>query len=403
MMEGILVANSGSSSIKFSLFAVRPEGLELDIRGQIEGLFTSPRMTAKDKTDKTIFDQSWPAEAKLGHEGGIDQIVNFLRNELTDYRVIGIGHRVVHGGLTYTHPVRVDAEVLAQLERLIPIVPSHQPPNLAPIRRALERQPDIPQVACFDTAFHRTIPYVAQLYGLPMEMAEAGALRWGFHGLSYEYIASVLPHYDTRAAIGRTVVLHLGNGASMCAMKERKSMTTTMGFSGVEGLMMGTRSGTLDPGILLFLMDVKKMDAKAIEELIYKKSGLLGISGISSDMRALLASNEPRAKLAIDLFVYRIVRELGSMAAALGGLDAIVFTGGIGEHAAPIRERICHDSAWLGVQLDAKANEHGEARISTDGSHIHAWVIPTNEELIIASHTLRLLKDAPAAVQLNPD
>jgi acetate kinase len=402
MTEGILVVNSGSSSIKFSFFAVQPEGLELELRGQIEGLFTSPRMTVKDKSGATIHDQSWPADSKLGHEGGIDEIVEYLRRELTDFHILGIGHRVVHGGLNYTHPVRVDAEVLAELERLIPIVPLHQPPNLAPIRRALERRPDIPQVACFDTSFHRTIPYVAQLYGLPLEAAEAGALRWGFHGLSYEYIASVLPQHDERAASGKTVVLHLGNGSSMCAMEGCRSMATTMGFSGVEGLPMGTRSGALDPGILLFLMEVRKMDVHAIEDLIYKRSGLLGISGISSDMRALLASEEPRAKLAIDLFVYRIGRELGSLAAALCGLGALVFTGGIGEHAAPIRERVCRDAAWLGVRLDAKANARGGPRISTARSRVQAWVIPTNEELIIASHALHLLQEEPVATPLNP-
>lgn len=400
MIDGILVANTGSSSIKFSLFDLQSEELELNIRGQIEGLFTAPRMTVKDTAGATIHEQSWPEGFKLGHDGGIDRIVEYLRVELTDHKILAIGHRVVHGGQTYTRAVRVTPEVMAVLERLIPFVPMHQPPNLAPIRRALERQPGIPQVACFDTSFHRTNPYLSQLYALPMEFAEKGVLRYGFHGLSYEYIASVLPTVDAKAASGKTVVFHLGNGSSMCALEQNRSVASTMGFSGVEGLPMGTRSGALDPGVLMFLMD-RGMNARQIEELIYKKSGLLGLSGISSDMRALLTSDDPRAKLAIDYFTYRIGRELGSLAAALRGLDALVFTGGIGEHAAPIRESVCLDASWLGVKLDDKANARGGPRISTARSRVAAWVIPTNEELIIARHTLRVLNEEPVARQLE--
>ena len=298
---------------------------------------------------------------------------------------------MVCGGLDYTQPVRVNPEVLEKLEQLIPLFPLHQPHNLAPIKILQERRPELPQVACFDTSFHRTNPYIAQIYALPLEYAEAGVVRYGFHGLSYEYIASVLPKFDPRAASGRAIVLHLGNGASMCALANCKSMASTMGFSGVEGLPMGTRSGALDPGILLYLMDSRGMDARAIEELIYKKSGLLGISGISSDMRTLLESKEPSARLAVDLFLYRIRREMGSLVAALGGVDAIVFTGGIGENAVPIRERVCRDAAWLGVELDEDANRSGAPCISISKSRVAAWVIPTNEELMIARHTRLIL------------
>jgi acetate kinase len=287
--------------------------------------------------------------------------------------------------------VRVDAGVLTALEKFVPLAPLHQPHNLKPIRRLLERQPQLAQVACFDTSFHRSQPPVAQRFALPDELHEAGVRRYGFHGLSYEYIASVLPKHDAKAAAGRTVVLHLGNGASMCAMEGGKSVASTMGFTAVDGLPMGTRCGSIDPGVILYLMGERGMDARAIEKLIYSQSGLLGVSGTSSDMRTLLASKEPRAQVAVDLYIYRIRRELGSLAAALGGLDAIVFTAGIGENSAAIRERVCRDAAWLGVEPDTAANGKGGPRISTAGSRVSAWVIPTNEELMIARHTRALL------------
>ena len=391
MADAIAVLNAGSSSIKFSIFVAHDDNAEVLVRGQIEGIYTTPRFIAKDGQGTLMAEKSWPVGTKLGHDGALEHLLAYVRAEFTGHRLLGVGHRVVHGGLDYTQPVRVDAEVLAKLERLIPLVPLHQPHNLAPIRLLLERRPELPQVACFDTSFHRTNPYISQLYALPLEYAEAGVMRYGFHGLSYEYIASVLPKFDARAASGRTVVLHLGNGASMCALEKGKSVTSTMGFSGVEGLPMGTRSGALDPGVMLYLMDGRGMDARAIEELIYKKSGLLGISGISSDMRMLLESGEPRARLAIDLFLYRIRREMGSLVAALGGVDAIVFTGGIGENAAQVRERVCRDAAWLGVELAADANTQGGPGISTADSRVAVWVIQTNEELMIARHTGRLL------------
>jgi acetate kinase len=287
--------------------------------------------------------------------------------------------------------VLVDAGVAAVLEKLVLLAPLHQPHNLAPIRWLLGRVPELPQVACFDTSFHRTNPDLAQRFALPEDLHEAGVRRYGFHGLSYEYIASVLPRFDAQAASGRTIVLHLGNGASMCAIEAGRSVASTMGFTALEGLPMGTRSGSLDPGVILYLMDIRGLDARAIEKLLYNQSGLLGVSGISSDMRTLLASNNPRAKLAVDLYCYRIRRELGSLAAALGGLDAIVFTGGIGENSAAIRERVCRDAAWLGVELDPAANAAGGPRISMTGARVSAWTIPTNEELMIARHTRSLL------------
>ena len=391
MADAIVVLNAGSSSIKFSLFLVRGDELDLDQRGQIEGIYTAPHFVAQDRRGKLAAEKSWGEGAKLGHAGALEHLVAYVRKGLANDRLVGVGHRVVHGGLEYTQPVRLNADVLAALEKFVPLAPLHQPHNLAPIRLLLERASELPQVACFDTSFHRSNPEIAQMFALPAELHAQGVRRYGFHGLSYEYIASVLPKFDTKAAGGKTVVLHLGNGSSMCAIQAGKSVTSTMGFTAVEGLPMGTRTGSLDPGVILYLMDQRGMDARAIEKLIYNQSGLLGVSGISSDMRTLLASDDPRAKLAIDLYVYRIRRELGSLAAATGGLDAIVFTAGVGENAAPIRARVCGDAEWLGVELDAKSNAAGGPRISTTASKTSAWVIPTNEELMIARHVRAML------------
>jgi len=391
MSDAILVVNAGSSSIKFSVFLERGDALDLLLGGQIEGLYTTPRFKAKDAAGAVVGERQWMADEPLGHDGAVTHLAGFLREQLGQHRLAAVGHRVVHGGLDYAAPVRLTAEIVGHLEQFIPLAPLHQPHNLKPIRLLLANQPQLLQVACFDTAFHRRQPEVAQVFALPPEITERGVRRYGFHGLSYEYIASVLPQVDACAAAGRTVVLHLGNGASMCAIHDGQSMASTMGFTAMDGLPMGTRCGNLDPGVVLYLVDELKMDARAIEKLFYQQSGLLGVSGISSDMRTLLASDEPRAKFAVDLFVYRIGRELGSLAGALGGLDAIVFTGGIGEHAVAIRERVCHAAAWLGVELDSTANAAGDSRISTAASRVSAWVIPTNEELMIARHTRRLL------------
>ena len=391
-MDVILVINAGSSSIKFHAFAVSDGKLDPIAGGKLEEIYTNPRFQVKRQGGEIIDDKRWPAGEPLGHDNAIAFLLEWLRGHAGDARLLAVGHRVVHGGERYSAPVRVDANVLAELEALIPLAPLHQPHNLAAIRSIQARNPEVPQIACFDTAFHHTQPAVATRFALPPEITQRGVRRYGFHGLSYEYVASVLPQYDERAAHGKTVVLHLGNGASMTALSHGKSIASTMGFTAVEGLVMGTRSGSLDPGVVLWMMEEAHMDARAIETLLYKRSGLLGVSGISSDMRTLLASDAPAAAVAVDLFCYRISRELGSLAAALGGLDAIVFTAGIGEYAAPVRERVCRAAAWLGVSLDAQANAKHGPRISHPQSAVDVWVIPTNEELMIARHALHRLE-----------
>jgi acetate kinase len=388
----IAVLNAGSSSVKFSVFVETGADLQLQVRGQIEGLFTAPRFVAKGTDGTVLAEKDWGEGARLGHDGALDHLIGFLREQRGALTLAGVGHRVVHGGMEYAQPVRVDAKVLAALEKYVPLAPLHQPHNLAPIRRLLERSPNLPQVACFDTAFHRSNAELVQMFGLPQAMFDEGVRRYGFHGLSYEYIATVLPQYSARAAAGRTIVLHLGNGASMCALRNCRSVASTMGFTAVDGLMMGTRSGNLDPGVVLYLMDQRGMDVRAIEKLLYSESGLLGVSGISSDMRALLDSQAPRAKLAIDLYCYRIRRELGSLAAALGGVDALVFTAGVGENSAAIRARILDAAAWLGVEPDAAANTAGGPLLTTASSRVAAFAVPTNEELMIATHTRNLVR-----------
>jgi acetate kinase len=392
--DAIVVVNAGSSSIKFSAFAVADGGLAPGVRGQIEGIYTFPKFSARAPDGARLAEKAWGEGTRLGHDGALEHIMGFLRDALHGDRLVGVGHRVVHGGLDFSHPTRVDAATLATLEKYVPLAPLHQPHNLAPIRTLLERAPELPQVACFDTAFHRGNPDLAQRFAIPVELHDAGVRRYGFHGLSYEYIAATLPQADARAAAGKVVVLHLGNGSSMCAIQGGQSVASTMGFTAVDGLPMGTRCGAIDPGVLLYLMDEHGMDARAIEKLVYQQSGLLGVSGISSDMRVLLESPEPRAALAVDLYLYRIRRELGSLAAALGGLDAIVFTAGIGENSAAIRGRVCRDAAWLGVELDEDANAAGGPRISVAGSLASAWALPTNEEMMIARHTRRVIEGA---------
>ena len=402
MSDAIAVLNAGSSSLKFSLFAGHGDALELTVRGQVEALHTAPRFVAKDRHGKIVGEESWGDGVKLGHDGALDHLVTFLRTGLGEQLLTGVGHRVVHGGLEYSRPVLVDAKVLSALDRYVPLAPLHQPHNLAPIRALLGRAPELPQVACFDTAFHRAQPEVAQAFALPRSITDRGVRRYGFHGLSYEYIAQALPTYDAKAAAGRVVVLHLGNGSSMCAMTNGRSVASSMGFTAVDGLPMGTRCGSLDPGVILYLLDELKMDARGIEKLLYQQSGLLGVSGISSDMRALLESDQPGAKAAIDLYAYRIGRELGSLAAALGGLDAVVFTAGIGENSAALREQVCRNARWLGIELDEAANVAGGPRISTGASGVSVWAIPTNEELMIARHTLAMLDRADVRASGRP-
>jgi acetate kinase len=388
----ILVLNAGSSSIKFSMFAVdsRQQNLALRYRGAIDGIGSDPRFAVADTDGRRVVDQALAARGVRpgGHEGVLPVLHKWIAGHTDHLRVAAVGHRVVHGGEQFAAPVLVDDAILDQLETLAPLAPLHQPHNLAPIRVISRIAPDIPQVACFDTAFHRTQPPVSQLYALPRHLSATGIKRYGFHGLSYEYIASVLPGIVGDAANGRVVAAHLGNGCSMCAMRDGKSVTTTMGFTALEGLPMGTRSGGIDPGVVLYLLTERAMSVADVSDLLYHRSGLLGMSGISNDMRTLLASNTPEAAEAIELFVYRISRELGSLAAALGGLDVLVFTGGIGEHAAPVRAPVCDNAAWLGIRLDAAANLAGGPRISAAKSPVSVWVVPTDEELMIARHTL---------------
>jgi acetate kinase len=391
--EAILVLNAGSSSLKFSVFLDRAgRAPQLALRGQIESILTKPSFIARDASGTTLAESELDAATQPGHEGAAGFLLDWLEQRLGGQRLVAAGHRVVHGGLEFSAPVRVNAPVLDALERLVPLAPLHQPHNLATIRAVAARAPELAQVACFDTAFHTAQPPLAQAFALPRRLTEeAGIRRYGFHGLSYEYIAHLLPSIDMRAAAGRTVVAHLGNGASMCALLAGKSTASTMGFTALDGLPMGTRCGAIDPGVLLHLLDHHGMDARGLEKLLYHESGLLGVSGISSDMRALLASGDAHAAEAVDLFVYRIVRELGSLAAALGGLDALVFTAGIGENAPLIRARVCRAAAWLGIELDESANARGASCISRAGSPASAWVLPTNEELMIALHTRAVL------------
>jgi acetate kinase len=390
----IVVLNAGSSSLKFTIYSEQDDKPAALYDGQIEGLFTHSRLKVKDDTGNVVVDKTWPADEPLDHVGAIDALFSWGREFLGGAeRITAFGHRVVHGGLHYTKPTLIDNQILSDLEKLNPLAPLHQPHNLAAIRVIRNRRPDMPQVACFDTSFHSSIPEVAQAFALPRKFTEQGIRRYGFHGLSYEYIASVLPCIDPEAAKGRTVVAHLGNGASMCAMNGLKSAACTLGFTAVDGLMMGTRCGSLDPGVLLYLMNECGMTTRDLEKLIYKESGLLGVSGISSDMRTLLASTDPHAAEALALFIYRIIRELGALVASMGGIDALVFTGGIGENAAPIRERVCQAAAWLGLAYDARTNASNGPCISHESSRVRVWVIPTDEELMIALHTRKVLGD----------
>jgi acetate kinase len=390
MDDPILVINAGSSSIKFSVFETLPDrAVSATADGEVAGIGLSARLIAHDTAGRVLVDR--PVSAK-NHDEALAAIHGWFASDFGSAAGFdGVGHRVVHGGLAYSEPVLVDEQVIADLDELVPLAPLHQLHNIAAIRSIASTAPEVLQVACFDTAFHRAQSEIAQEYGLPRALSAKGIRRYGFHGLSYEYIVSVLPKVMPECADGRLVVGHLGNGASMCAIHRRRSVANTMGFSTVEGLLMGTRTGTLDPGVLLYLLQHEGMDARSIEHLIYEQSGLLGVSSMSSDMRALLESDAPFARNAVELFVYRINRELGSLVAALGGLDALVFTAGIGEHSPDIRARVCRDAGWLGIILDEEANAKNALRISTPESQASAWTIPTNENLMIARHTRQVI------------
>ena len=391
MDDYALVLNAGSSSLKFCVYRrPRANSWRLASRGQIEGIGTAPQLAVKDADGRTLANEKLDTEVRNGPDA-LAALAAWLRSQYGGARVLGVGHRVVHGGPQFTGPTVVNRQVLAELYELVPLAPLHQPHNLAAIEAVFDRLPDVPQVACFDTSFHRGQPAVAEVVPLPRDLCKAGLQRYGFHGLSYEYIASVLPQQAPEIAGGRVIVAHLGSGASLCAMKNGKSVDSSLGFTALDGLCMGTRPGTLDPGVVLYLFQSLGLSAKDVETILYKKSGLLGISGISNDMRVLLARSEPEAKLAVDYFIYRVAKEIGALAAVLGGIDGLVFTAGIGENSAEIRRRICVACEWLGIAVDDGANAGKGSRISRPQSKVSAWVIPTNEELMIARHTGSLL------------
>ncbi len=387
--KGILVINGGSTSVKFAGY--RHEGgedLRVVCRGQVEGIGSRPSFVAKGADGKPVDAHDWEAEHPLDQDGALRYIFDWLNGHMSDVEFVAAGHRVVLGGVNYEKPVLVTDQVLADLDALCAFEPSHQPYEIAAIRAMRKASPSMPQVACFDTSFHRTMPRLAQMYALPREYREGSLRHWGYHGISYDYISRQVPQYALDAR--RVIAAHLGGGCSICAMADGKSVDTSLGFSAVDGLPMSTRSGEIDAGILLHLLKVDRMDAAALEKLLYKQSGLLGISGISGDMRELEQSKAPEAAEAIDYFVYHIVKFVGAYTAVLGGLDALVFTAGIGEHSPLVRGKVCEKLGWLGVTVDAKANAANGPRISAADSRVSVFAIPTNEELMIARHTLAL-------------
>ena len=381
------VINAGSSSLKFSVY----EGERRLLAGQVDGIGARPSASATGPDGEAIAPPDLGAPPPSTPSEVLPAVLPWTRGRLGARRLAALGHRVVHGGLHHSRPSRVTPELLTELEALVPLAPLHELHNLAPIRMALTLNPELPQLACFDTAFHRTAPEVEQAFALPYALYEEGVRRYGFHGLSYEYIASVLPQHAPEIADGRVVVLHLGNGCSACALKARTSIATTMGFTALDGLPMGTRCGALDAGVVLHLIQQKGMSAEALVDLLYRRSGMLGLSGVSSDFRELLASEEPRARFALEVFNHCTARQIGSLAAALGGLDGVVFTAGVGEKAAPVRSAICRACAWLGLELDEAANRDHRTRISTPKSRVAAYVIKTDENLMIARHARALV------------
>lgn len=390
-MDVILVLNAGSSSLKFQIFEIAPAGPERLYKGQIDGIGVHPRFRVADRDGAALLDQSYPAAVVQDLAAATGRLRQWLVEHADGMTLRAIGHRVVHGGPDFDRAVRINANVLKRLERFEDLAPLHQPNNLAPIRMVMAAAPDMAQIACFDTAFHRSHAPVADCYAVPEALYDEGVRRYGFHGLSYEYIADRLRTVAPDLSAGRIIVAHLGSGASMCAIRDGRSVESTMGFTALDGLPMGTRPGQLDPGVVLYLIDQKGMSAAEVSDLLYKQSGLKGLSGVSNDMRDLLASAEPRAAFAIDHFVHRCAISIGGLTAALGGLDALVFTAGIGENAPQVRARIAERLGWLGAELDAAANERNETVISPPGSKPRLMVIPTDEELMIARQTLALL------------
>jgi acetate kinase len=387
----VLVLNAGSSSLKFQTYALAGTALRSELRGQIDGIGADAWVKASSADGTVTLREDLDDEAMRDPGAALAWLSAWIERQLAGRRLVCVGHRVVHGGSRYTAPVRVDEQVLAELEKFVPLAPLHQPNNLAPIRKLMAARPELPQVACFDTAFHRTQPKEAEMFGLPRHFYDEGIRRYGFHGLSYQFVARSLQDLAPEAAIGRTVVAHLGSGVSMCALHHGRSVATTMGFTALDGCPMGTRPGALDAGVVLHLARERGMSLDAIEKLLYQQSGLLGLSGISNDMRELLRSEAPAAREAVDYFVYRLSRELGSLAAALGGLNALVFTAGIGENSPEIRAAICARAAWLGVELDDAANAAGDPRISRPHSAVSVWCLPTDEERMIAEQACTVL------------
>ena len=385
-----LVLNAGSSSLKFSVFRRPGSAWRVDVRGQIDGIGTAPRFTVTNGEGRRAPTEML-SERVIDGAAALDVLATWLASRYGGARVVGVGHRVVHGGRRFSTPTIVTPQVLDYLRELVPLAPLHQPYNLAAIEAVAVRLPGVPQVACFDTSFHRGAPAVTEVIPLPRRLYRGGVQRYGFHGLSYEYVASMLPQVAPAIADGRVIVAHLGSGASLCALKHGRSVDSSLGFTALDGLPMGTRPGAVDPGVILYLFRTLGLSAAEVETMLYRESGLVGISGVSGDMRVLLESAEPAAKLAVDYFVYSVAKEIGALTAVLGGLDGIVFTAGIGENSAEIRRRICEASAWIGIEIDSAANRRGHSQISRAGSKVSAWVVPTNEELMIARHTGALL------------
>jgi acetate kinase len=398
-MDAILVVNAGSSSVKFQVFEGTPD-LKRLIKGQIDGIGTRPRLVAETGDKSSLIDRTYSASEIPNLPAAIAAAASWLR-ETQSVNLVAVGHRVVHGGPKYDRPLVIDQAVVANLQRYVPLAPLHQPNNLAPIRALLKRRPELPQVACFDTAFHRGHSAVADRYAIPERFFAEGVRRYGFHGLSYEYIAGRLREIAPALATGRVIVAHLGSGASMCALLDGRSIESTMGFTALDGIPMGTRPGQIDPGVLLYLLTERGMDPEAVEDLLYRESGLKGLSGISNDMRDLQSNPDPAAALAVDYFVYRVGLHAGMLAAALGGLDAFVFTAGIGENSVPIRARIAEKLAWLGAVFDEAANAARATLISRPESRVALYVVPTDEELMIARHTLALLPKRSARASVG--
>lgn len=399
-MDTILVVNAGSSSVKFQVFETDGKSsLERRIKGQMDGIGTQPRLRAQAADGTQLIDQRFGVDVVPSVPSAIRESGAWLR-ESQRSNMIAVGHRVVHGGPKFAQPVLIDSEIVKELERYIPLAPLHQPNNLAPIRTLMEGHPELLQVACFDTAFHRGHAAVSDHFAIPQQFYKEGVRRYGFHGLSYEFIARRMPELFPELARSRVIVAHLGSGVSMCALSNGKSIESTMGFTALDGLPMGTRPGQIDPGVILYFLSEKGMTANAVQTLLYNDCGLKGLSGISNDMRILEASNEGAAKLAIDYFVYRLGLSAGMLAAALGGIDGFIFTAGIGENSASIRARVAEKLAWLGTELDSRANASGKSVISTPQSRLKMYVIPTDEERMIAEHTLALLGSGRAKTPL---